>query len=245
MPDFDFYKIQSLTASKSFGQHYNNQINGSWFNSVYEWGAGMYPDKNLKAENIEDWKKNIYHIEREGFCRNSPLRITYYEWVDRYVASNSGGSHHAAMVVYQSIRDKLEYRREAEIETQAINNKRVNELVREYYSFIVKPKKKSKSEILKSDFLYALRQVLNCKVNTLIPVHYCSNVEFIFIRKQDLNIDMKLIESWLEYSKKCGKIILLAEYLTEPLKYHTKQYHHDLGRIYLGDPCREYKKNLK
>lgn len=27
----------------------------------------MYPAENLKAENILDWKDNIWHIEHEGF----------------------------------------------------------------------------------------------------------------------------------------------------------------------------------
>lgn len=33
--DFDFNKIQSLTASKSFGCGWNKVINGSWFKNLY------------------------------------------------------------------------------------------------------------------------------------------------------------------------------------------------------------------
>ncbi|HCQ3051767.1 TPA: hypothetical protein OHP98_005053, partial [Escherichia coli] len=64
--DFDFNKIQSLTDSKSFGCGWSKVINGSWFKDLYSWGEGMYPAENLKAENILDWKDNIWHIEHEG-----------------------------------------------------------------------------------------------------------------------------------------------------------------------------------
>ena len=37
--DFDFNKIQSLTASKSFGCGWNKVINGSWFKNLYSWGG--------------------------------------------------------------------------------------------------------------------------------------------------------------------------------------------------------------
>lgn len=50
-----------------------------------------------------------------------PINVKYYSWFDRYVASNSGGSHHAAMVVYQSVRDGLEYKREAVIKQLSID----------------------------------------------------------------------------------------------------------------------------
>lgn len=33
--DFDFNKLQSLTASKSFGCGWNKVINGSWFKNLY------------------------------------------------------------------------------------------------------------------------------------------------------------------------------------------------------------------
>lgn len=43
--DFDFNKIQSLTASKSFGCGWNKVINGSWFKNLYSWGEGCIPPK--------------------------------------------------------------------------------------------------------------------------------------------------------------------------------------------------------
>ncbi|MBE8614523.1 hypothetical protein CYG68_19385 [Morganella morganii] len=88
----------------------------------------MYPEKNLKAENTEGWKRNISHIEGEGFFRESPIRLTYYKFFNRYVASNSGGSHHAAMVVYQSLHYNLEYKREGKIDAIDINIEKITEL---------------------------------------------------------------------------------------------------------------------
>ncbi|MCV5490998.1 hypothetical protein OFM83_27475, partial [Escherichia coli] len=65
-----------------------------------------------------------------------PINVKYYSWFDRYVASNSGGSHHAAMVVYQSVRDGLEYKREAVIKQLSIDPGTVEILDKNYYSFI-------------------------------------------------------------------------------------------------------------
>ncbi|EKB7351513.1 hypothetical protein OOV45_004432, partial [Salmonella enterica subsp. enterica serovar Infantis] len=151
--DFDFNKIQSLTASKSFGCGWNKVINGSWFKNLYSWGEGMYPAQNLKAENISDWEDNIWHIEHEGFNPRDPINVKYYSWLDRYVALNSGGSHHAAMVVYQSVRDKLEYKREAVIEQLSINSNTVEILGQNYYSFIFQIKHPSnKTENYTSEY---------------------------------------------------------------------------------------------
>lgn len=35
----------------------------------------MYPAENLKAENILDWKDNIWHIEHEGFPHATLLML--------------------------------------------------------------------------------------------------------------------------------------------------------------------------
>ncbi|EDA3975135.1 hypothetical protein HZ534_004658, partial [Salmonella enterica] len=151
--DFDFNKIQSLTDSKSFGCGWSKVINGSWFKDLYSWGEGMYPAENLKAENISDWEDNIWHIEHEGFKPRDPINVKYYSWIDRYVALNSGGSHHAAMVVYQSVRDKLEYKREAVIEQLSINSNTVEILGQNYYSFIFQIKHPSnKTENYTSEY---------------------------------------------------------------------------------------------
>ena len=41
VPDFDFTKIQSLTASDRFGKDHNPHINGSWLRDLYDWGRGI------------------------------------------------------------------------------------------------------------------------------------------------------------------------------------------------------------
>lgn len=169
--NFDFNKIQSLTASKSFGCGWNKVINGSWFKNLYSWGEGMYPAKNLKAENISDWEDNIWHIEHEGFYTLNPINVTYYSWIDRYVASNSGGSHHAAMIIYQSIRDKLEYKREAVIEQLSINTSTVEILEQSYYSFIFQIKRpQNKNEIYTSEYEFtdALKEFVEKNILYLI-----------------------------------------------------------------------------
>lgn len=241
--DFDFNKIQSLTASKSFGTGCHKVINGSWFKDVYSWGRGMYPAENLKSENMSDWHNNVWHIEHEGFYTRDPINITYYSWLDRYVASNGGGSHHAAMVVYQSVRDSLEYKREAIIEQLAINNDCIERLENEYYSFIFKAKKPLKAGgfSFKHEFINILEVVVGNNIHQLSPVHYHSDINFIFIQKDKLKMNNKIFLNWLSAGITSGKIISFPEYLKNPSYFHHTCYSHELDSITLGDPCREYK----
>lgn len=212
--DFDFNKIQSLTDSKSFGCGWSKVINGSWFKDLYSWGEGMYPAKNLKAENISDWEDNIWHIEHEGFNSRDPINVKYYSWLDRYVALNSGGSHHAAMVVYQSVRDRLEYKREAVIEQLSINSNTVEILGQNYYSFI-----------------FQIKQPSNKTEN------YTSEYEFT----DALKTSSETFRNWFYSAISYGKIISLPDYLKNPAHYHTHHYSHELDSITLGNPSRKYK----
>ncbi|EJE2134712.1 hypothetical protein M4U16_004912 [Salmonella enterica] len=242
--DFDFNKIQSLTASKSFGCGWNKIINGSWFENLYSWGEGMYPAQNMKAENISDWEDNIWHIEHEGFNPRDPINVTYYSWLDRYVASNSGGSHHAAMVVYQSVRDKLEYKREAVIEQLSINSSTVEILDQNYYSFIFQIKRpQNKNEIYTSEYEFtdALKELVENRYTILNPVNYVSDIKLVFIPKHALKTNNKTFRNWFYSVTSCGKIISLPEYLKNPAHYHTHHYSHELNSITLGDSSRKYR----
>ncbi|MDC9615795.1 hypothetical protein PSI19_18345 [Xenorhabdus khoisanae] len=240
--DFDFNKIQSLSASKSFGGMQEGHINGSWFDDLYHWGKGMYPDDNLKAEKIEDWNRNISHIEREGFPKYKPIDVIYYAWLDRYLAPNSGGSHHAAMVVYQSIKDKLEYKREVNLEHISLDENYINALDNDYYSFIIEndctPDNKSTSESVK--FIDLIRVIVSDQVYILKPVHYHQSLSIIFISKQGLKIEHDLFVQWINSAHKKQKIIELPTYFRSPKQYQTKPYLHALRFILLGNPRRVY-----
>lgn len=242
--DFDFNKIQSLTASKSFGCGWNKVINGSWFKNLYSWGEGMYPAKNLKAENISDWENNIWHIEHEGFNPRDPINVKYYSWLDRYVALNSGGSHHAAMVVYQSVRDKLEYKREVVIEQLSINSNTVEILGQNYYSFIFQikhPSNKTENYTSEYEFTDALKDFGQNRHTTLKPVNYVSNIKLAFIPKDALKTNSDTFRNWFYSAISYGKIISLPDYLKNPAHYHTHHYSHELDSITLGNPSRKYK----
>jgi hypothetical protein len=242
--DFDFNKIQSLTASKSFGSGWHKVINGSWFKDIYSWGRGMYPANNLKAEDMSDWHDNVWHIEHEGFYPRDPINITYYSWLDRYVASNSGGSHHAAMVVYQSVRDSLEYKREAVIELLAINNNSINRLEKDYYSFIFQARKPLNDRSyysFKNEFIDILKNVVSNQIHQLSSVHYHSEIHLIFIQKDKITMNHKAFLNWFSAGITSGKLISLPEYLINPSNFHNSYYSHELDSITLGDPCREYK----
>ncbi|MBW5840002.1 DUF6685 family protein [Yersinia enterocolitica] len=244
VPDFDFNKIQSLTNSGSFGQGMYKEINGSWFKDLYSWGKGMYPTKNLKAENISDWKNNIWHIEHEGFNPRDPINVTYYSWLDRYAASNSGGSHHAAMVVYQSVRDKLEYKREAVIEQLSINSSTVEILNQNYYSFIFqikRPHKETGIYTSKYEFTDALKDFVENRYTILKPVNYVSDINLVFIPQNALKTNNETFRNWFYSAISCGKIISLPDYLKNPAHNHTHYYSHELDAITLGDPSRKYR----
>ncbi|HHO9790997.1 TPA: DUF6685 family protein [Escherichia coli] len=242
--DFDFNKIQSLTDSKSFGCGWSKVINGSWFKDLYSWGEGMYPAKNLKAENISDWEDNIWHIEHEGFNSRDPINVKYYSWLDRYVALNSGGSHHAAMVVYQSVRDRLEYKREAVIEQLSINSNTVEILGQNYYSFIFQikqPSNKTENYTSEYEFTDALKDFGQNRHTTLKPVNYVSNIKLAFIPKDALKTSSETFRNWFYSAISYGKIISLPDYLKNPAHYHTHHYSHELDSITLGNPSRKYK----
>ncbi|EPZ2570083.1 DUF6685 family protein [Salmonella enterica subsp. enterica serovar Kiambu] len=238
--DFDFNKIQSLTASKSFGCGWNKVINGSWFKDLYSWGEGMYPAENLKAENTSDWEDNIWHIEHEGFNPRDSINVTHYSWFDRYVASNSGGSHHAAMVVYQSVRDGLEYKREVVIEQLSINSSTVEILDQNYYSFIFEIKRPYNKKF-EYEFTDALEKFAEKRYTILNPVNYVSNIKLVFVPENALKNKKNTFRNWFYSAIDCGKIISFIDYLKNPAHYHTHRYSHELDAITLGDPSRKYK----
>ncbi len=242
-PAFDFYKIQSLTASKSFGCSWTKTVNGSWFEDLYSWGQSMYPAKNLKAENLSDWDDNKCHIENEGFSLRSPISVTYYSWLNRYVASNTGGSHHAAMVVYQSVRDKLPYTREALIEKISINTEIIGKLDESYYSFIFQSKRihdDYHNYFLVEDFEYELHNFIESKPDYLKQNNYVDDVKIAFIPKTSLSGKEKVFEDWYKNAIDCEKIISFPRYLENPAIFHKHDYSHGIDLITLGDPARKY-----
>lgn len=235
-PDFDFGRIESLTASKGFGAGYCPRINGSWFRNLSAWGKGMYPGDNLRSDTRQDWNDNVWHIEHEGFSRNSPLRVTYYNWYDRYVASNSGGSHHAAKVIWQGHRDSVPYRREATIEKLFIDAEAVGDLESRFFSFMYLPRKSGGISCADNSFRLLLSTLVSKNALYLAPVQYHENLKFVFIPREDLKGRQALFSQWLMTAADAGKIIPLPDYLKKPQAYHNKPYLHDVTNIYLGVP---------
>lgn len=235
-PEFDFARIESLTASKGFGLDFNPRINGSWFRNLEAWGKGMYPGANLPDATQKDWEANVRHIEKEGFSRRSPVRVTYYGWYDRYVASNTGGSHHAAKVIWQCLRDKIPYRREAAIEKLSVDADAVRELEADYFSFLFLSRGDNRYSYNDTQFRLLMSSLVSRKVRYLKPVLYHQNVNFAFITKAELKGRQALFSKWMAMAAQAGKIIPLPEYLKKPQAYHNKPYLHEIRDIYLGEP---------
>lgn len=236
--DFDFSRIQSLSASKSFGCGYENQINGSWFEDIASWGKGMFPNERLSALDESDWLDNIWHIEHEGFHKGNIIHIYYYEWLDRYLGSNSGGSHHAALIAHQIRNQGRAYSREAEITTYGIDISLIDDL-EPYYCFIT-GRKSISSNIgeYNYDLDYILKSFATNTVYTFEMNATENNCSLFIVPKIELKIPQELFESWLSSRSKLNEVIILKDILREHRKYCTTPYLHELRSIYLGDPSR-------
>lgn len=222
---FDFNQIQSLTASKSFVESFEKK-KSSHHTDLYTWGKSMYPSDNMKAITKDDWLKNIKHIENEGFNPARPIRVNYYEWLDRYLGINEGGSHHAALIVYQSIRDGFEYTREVKLRKLSFNNNYIQKLDDEYLSFIIINDDSNERESVSKSIMFTnyIRRSISEKISILIPLHYYLDLKIIFIPKKSLKIDFNIFNDWLTQAHKNKKIINFISYLKEPHKYQVKTY---------------------
>ncbi|HIF4822216.1 TPA: DUF6685 family protein [Serratia marcescens] len=236
--NFDFSRIQSLSASKSFGCGHDYSINGSWFKDIASWGEGMYPGRKLSALDEADWSDNIRHIEHEGFHKGSNIHVYYYTWFDRYLASNSGGSHHAALVAYQIKNQGMVYKRDANITTYRINEPLIKKLD-PYFCFI------TGSEAITpcfGDFYLSLDWILTSfavkKIYTFDMNATENNCTLFIVPKRDLIISPSIFESWLNSRAKTNEIIRFEDILMEHARFCTTPYTHELRSIHLGDPTR-------
>lgn len=239
VPDFDFRKIESLTASKGFGKGHNPHINGSWYKNLSAWGEGMFPGKNLRSETLQDWQENVRHIESQGFRPDGPVNVLYYEWYKRYVVSNTGGSHHAAKVIYQALRDNLTYNREAVVEHLSINTEAVRELDARYVVFIYRPRREDGTGYRRdanTGFQRSLRELVGEHIDYIEDVHYSENIRLAFIPRSGLKVDEARLSQWINTAKQAGKIISLTDYLNNPGPFHTKPYVHEVNDILLRSP---------
>lgn len=239
VPDFDFRKIESLTASKGFGKGHNPHINGSWYRNLSAWGRGMFPGKNLRSETLQDWEENVRHIEGEGFSPNRPVNVMYYEWYNRHVVSNTGGSHHAAKVIYQALRDNLTYNREAVVEHLSINTEAVRELEAGYVAFIYRPRRKDGTGHRRdadTGFQLSLSELVSEHIDYIEPVHYSENIRLAFIPRSGLKVDESRLGQWINTAIQAGKIISLTDYLKNPGPFHVKPYVHEVNDTLLRSP---------
>lgn len=237
---FDLKKIQSLTASKSFGSG-DCKINGSWFQDVCSWGGGMYPSDNFGAMHETDWERNIRHLERDAFSRESPIYVEHLTWLNRYVASQAGGSHHTALVIHQMTTQNRQYYREAKCSNLRINMKYMEQISKNYYSFITH-KKLFSSKLYNStiETSYIFKSETFNDVYSLDMRGSVHNAIIVFLPKREIKINKDIFEQWLNARVKAGLIIPLTDMLANTLKYCSTPYTHFVRDICLGDPMRRY-----
>ncbi|WP_373778280.1 hypothetical protein [Glaesserella sp.] len=232
---FDFSLLNSLSCSKGFVKNWYESINGSWFSNIYSWGKAMYPAENLAGLTEEDFQDNIFHIESEGFRLGKPITVFYYDWLKIYEGSQTGGSHHTAMLVYQLISQKRKYVREATVTQYKIDINPIINLTNDFYIFVTSISKISE-ENHSLDIDKQMKKIASEFYS--IKIRFSVNNAFIFlIPKNKLIIDKNLLEYW--YNQNINKkIIPLVLLLENSLAYCKTPYLHEIKQIYLGDPLR-------
>lgn len=251
---FNFGAIQSMTASKGFGEDLFPRINGSWFSNASMWGQSMYNDSPLSEEipspisgiDEADFKNNIQHIEREGFTKGSPLQIKYYQWFDRYIAVQSGGSHHAAMAIHQINSQGMTYRREARITHYKLDSNAAKELTIDNYVFITSLDAMcNHPKGFDGQIYLLLKEFVTHELEWIDMKGTESPSVLLIIPKNSLKIDTKTFEYWLSKNIRRGSVVDFLRILESPLSYCKNFYAHDIKNIYLGDPSRKNDKYVK
>ncbi len=257
---FDFGRIDSLAASKSFARNLNGrQINASWFPNVEAWGRGMYPTHDgldsrpydhlrLAQLTKEDWDNNLAHIHREGFCRHNDIRVSQYLWLDRIECANSGGSHHAAMLIHQMKEQGYQYLRRAELTCYGIDTVPLSKLLEDGYVAFVTASTATCPDISiepeATELILRQRLVSDVFVRSMGACSPNDAAIYIF-HKNDLKVPNSIFESWYSAQERTGRLIPLLSLLNDTLKYCTTPFIHELDRIYLADPFRRSDKALR
>ncbi|EHY9845490.1 DUF6685 family protein [Vibrio splendidus] len=256
--EFNWGNIDSLTASKGFGQNHSGMINGSWFPDLNSWGAAMYPTHNeteyisyghhkLAALSADDWENNLRHIQMEGFD-DAFIRVVQYQWLCRNVCLNSGGSHHAAMLVHQIKNYGYSYTQRALVTKYSLDIAPIEKLISGgYFIFITSSSAFDLSQSLISE---PFEFILNNRIANEIycyPMNGCSsNGATVYIMHRDaIQIPIDIFESWYQGQVDVGRIIPLLSMLKDTLAFCTHPYLHELSQIHLGDPFRRSDKALR
>lgn len=245
--NFDFSKIQSLSASKGFGENFFSKINGSWFTDAASWGAAMYPSDNLSGLDDQDWDVNIRYIEnREGFPKRAPIAVYYYDWLDRYEGIQSGGSHHTAMVLHQMKDQRRQYTRDARLTKYSINTSSIEELCESYYMFVTSEKMyapRISNDV--SSFDSAIKEYIASDFYTMPIRRSVNNAIVCFVPRWSLKVDDRIFKHWYESQQEIGTIISFVDLLKNTLRYCQTPYLHELHSCYLGDPTRSNDRLVK
>ncbi|CAH7369235.1 conserved hypothetical protein [Vibrio crassostreae] len=246
--EFDFGLIDSLAASKSFGRGFTSQINGSWFRNVSDWGAGMFPShegvfdcrSGLSGLDEIDWEENLEHIRREGFNRERIL-VYYYDWLKRYECCNSGGSHHAAMLIHQIKTQNYSHTRKAEVVRCSLDTAPIKRMLEKgYVAFVTGEETFFAPDGSWSLAVgYGIQRHISDEVYE-IPMGTCSpnQAKIIIFNKSNLHVPEGVFYTWYERQVKMGRIIPLLDLLENTISYCKTPYLHELDSIYLGDPLR-------
>lgn len=246
--EFDFGLIDSLAASKSFGRGFTSKINGSWFRNVSDWGAGMYPsheglgDSNNYLSGLDetDWEENMAHISSEGFNREGIL-VYYYDWLKRYECKNSGGSHHAAMLINQIRTQNFTHTRKAEIIRCSLDTAPIKRMLEKGYIAFVTGEETyfAPDGSWSLPVQYGIQRHISDKVYQL-SMGECSpnQAKIIIFNKSNLQVPEGVFYTWYGRQVKMGRIIPLLDLLENTISYCKTPYLHELDSIYLGDPLR-------
>jgi hypothetical protein len=240
--EFELAKIDACSASKSFGQDFDPVINGSWFNDMTQWGEGMYPVfsdyKTFGTLTEKDWRRNVTHMESDALKRDRS-NVVHYEWLNRTVLCQSGGSHHTALVMAQNKAQDRDYRFKANVTRYSVDIAPLEPLLSQYYFLVTGDTafddftdNEGRAGSVFSDGVASFTKSIT--LNTSSP----NAAVLVLIKKTNLKVDEQLFEQWVDKQVKRGTIIPLASLLTSTLSYCTTPYMHEVSRIFLGDRFR-------
>lgn len=191
---FDFKKLQSFSASKSF-MTWSERANASKYIDALEWGQNMWEGDNLAFTTDLDFQNNIAHLMGEGIGSSGEINVSIYAWHDeRILWSNSGGSHHGAALIRQMHTQNREFYCKAKITRYSINKHVLTTVLDDFYLLIVD------DDCLKGGEKYYLSLALSD-----MDIHFstCSlpirsrNYQLLVIPKKQDVVTKNALDTWI------------------------------------------------
>ncbi|MFT5163913.1 MAG: hypothetical protein ACI9FJ_002510, partial [Alteromonadaceae bacterium] len=209
---FDFRHIQSIGHSKSF-MATNKASCASRYHDALHWGRSLYEGDNLKFTTEQDFDDNRDHILSEGTLTGKFIEVQYYDWCNRYNWANTGGSHHAAALLYQIIDQKRHLNCPANITSFHLNAKAMKDVQNDFHLIVATDRCKKAQECF---YLTLFLTEMQIQFSSLpFPGYHTGLLLFAIPKKQRRGIDAPL-SLWIGEQKQHHHLIDFCDLVTQP-----------------------------